>query len=173
MGTGADWSLPRYRRGAARHSLAALCGGAYLPIGTTLPIFAGGLVRLLVDLAASAAGTDADAESEISPGSLYASGLIAAGGIVGLFGVALKAYEATMGKGDILNFPHTFLDHDACRSWPSRCWRIRCSTLRGSRLRNNPPGISRQLPIAPSSGALWEEVRHCDVDEPAFMMYDE
>ena len=34
-----------------------------------------------------------DAESEISPGSLYASGLIAAGGIVGLLGVALKIYE--------------------------------------------------------------------------------
>jgi uncharacterized oligopeptide transporter (OPT) family protein len=86
--------------------------GAYLPIGTTLPIFAGGVVRLLVDLAAKRSGaTEAEPESEISPGSLYASGLIAAGGIVGLFGVALKAYEATMGKGDILNFPHTFLDH--------------------------------------------------------------
>ncbi|MFZ0339394.1 MAG: oligopeptide transporter, OPT family [Terracidiphilus sp.] len=87
--------------------------GAYLPIGTTLPIFAGGVVRLLVDLAAKrSGGADAEAESEISPGSLYASGLIAAGGIAGLFGVALKAYEATMGKGDILNFPHTFIDHD-------------------------------------------------------------
>jgi putative OPT family oligopeptide transporter len=86
--------------------------GAYLPIGTTLPIFAGGVVRLLVDLAAKRRGGAAEAESEISPGSLYASGLIAAGGIVGLFGVALKAYEATMGKGDILNFPHTFLDHN-------------------------------------------------------------
>jgi hypothetical protein len=30
---------------------------------------------------------------------------------VGLCGVALKAYEATFNKGDILNFPHTFLDH--------------------------------------------------------------
>ncbi len=87
--------------------------GAYLPIGTTLPIFAGGVVRLLVDMAAKrSGGADAEAESEISPGSLYASGLIAAGGIAGLFGVALKAYEATMGKGDILNFPHTFIDHD-------------------------------------------------------------
>jgi hypothetical protein len=85
--------------------------GAYLPIGTTLPIFAGGVVRLLVDLAAKRSGAADEAESEISPGSLYASGLIAAGGIVGLFGVALKAYEATMGNGDILNFPHTFLDH--------------------------------------------------------------
>ena len=34
-----------------------------------------------------------DAESEISPGSLYASGLIAAGGIVGLLGVCTKLYE--------------------------------------------------------------------------------
>ena len=35
-----------------------------------------------------------DAESEISPGSLYASGLIAAGGLVGLLGVCVKLYEA-------------------------------------------------------------------------------
>ncbi len=35
-----------------------------------------------------------DAESEVSPGSLYASGLIAAGGIMGLLGVVIKLYEA-------------------------------------------------------------------------------
>jgi putative OPT family oligopeptide transporter len=85
--------------------------GAYLPIGTTLPIFVGGVVRWMVDQAAKRAG-DEDADSEISPGSLFASGLIAAGGIVGLVGVALKAYESTVGKGDILNFPHTFLDNN-------------------------------------------------------------
>jgi putative OPT family oligopeptide transporter len=85
--------------------------GAYLPIGTTLPIFIGGVVRWMVDRAAKKAGEEG-ADSEISPGSLFASGLIAAGGIVGLIGVALKAYESTVGKGDILNFPTTFLDHD-------------------------------------------------------------
>jgi putative OPT family oligopeptide transporter len=85
--------------------------GAYLPIGTTLPIFIGGVMRWMVDRAAKKAGEE-DAESEISPGSLFASGLIAAGGIVGLIGVALKAYETTYGKGDLLNFPTTFLDHD-------------------------------------------------------------
>jgi putative OPT family oligopeptide transporter len=37
---------------------------------------------------------DAATESEVSPGSLYASGLIAAGGIVGLIGVCVKLYEA-------------------------------------------------------------------------------
>ena len=86
--------------------------GAYLPIGTTLPIFVGGVVRWMIDQVAKKHGEDADTESEISPGSLFASGLIAAGGLVGLIGVALKAYESTVGKGDILNFPHTFLDNN-------------------------------------------------------------
>jgi putative OPT family oligopeptide transporter len=86
--------------------------GAYLSIGTTLAIFCGGVVRWLVDQASKRAGEDtSETESEISPGSLYASGLIAAGGIVGLMGVALKGYETTTDKGDILNFPHTFLDN--------------------------------------------------------------
>jgi hypothetical protein len=65
--------------------------GAYLSIGTTLAIFCGGAVRWFVDQAVKRAnGEISEAESEISPGSLYASGLIAAGGIVGLFGVGLK-----------------------------------------------------------------------------------
>ena len=86
--------------------------GAYLPIGTTLPIFVGGVVRWLVDQAAKKAGSEEE-DSEISPGSLFASGLIAAGGIVGLFGVALKALEATYFENrDLLNLPHTFLDNN-------------------------------------------------------------
>jgi putative OPT family oligopeptide transporter len=71
--------------------------GAYLSIATTLAIFAGGLMRWMVDraMAKHAVQTEAaaDTDSEISPGSLYASGLIAAGGIVGLFGVAIRAGE--------------------------------------------------------------------------------
>ena len=87
--------------------------GAYLSIGTTLAIFCGGMVRWFVDEAVKKAGGDtADVDSEISPGSLFASGLIAAGGIVGLCGVALKGYESTFDKGDILNLPHTFLDNN-------------------------------------------------------------
>jgi uncharacterized oligopeptide transporter (OPT) family protein len=88
--------------------------GAYLSIGTTLAIFCGGMVRWFVDAAVKKAGEDtAGSESEISPGSLFASGLIAAGGIVGLIGVALKGYEATFKDSrDLLNFPHTFLDNN-------------------------------------------------------------
>jgi putative OPT family oligopeptide transporter len=83
--------------------------GAYLSIATTLAIFAGGIVRWMIDSAVE----KAESESEISPGSLYASGLIAAGGIVGLLGVALKLYETAVGKQDVLSFPATNpLHHD-------------------------------------------------------------
>jgi uncharacterized oligopeptide transporter (OPT) family protein len=78
--------------------------GAYLSIGTTLAIFTGGLVRLLVDMALKRAGEQAD-DSEISPGALYASGLIAAGGIVGLIGVAIKAYESIANTHVPIQFP--------------------------------------------------------------------
>jgi putative OPT family oligopeptide transporter len=86
--------------------------GAYLSIGTTLAIFTGGVVRWMVDAAVKKAGDSADAEGDVSPGSLYASGLIAAGGIIGLLGVALKLYETTWGKEDPIAIPHSFLYHD-------------------------------------------------------------
>ncbi len=66
--------------------------GFYIPISTTLAIFCGGLVRWLVDKAAERAGQKTE-ESDVSPGSLYASGLIAAGGIVGLLGIIVKLLE--------------------------------------------------------------------------------
>ena len=84
--------------------------GAYLSIGTTLAIFTGGVVRHLVDSAVKrAGGTD---EGDVSPGSLYASGLIAAGGIVGLIGVALRGYETFFDKPNPIGFPHSFLYND-------------------------------------------------------------
>ena len=53
-----------------------------------------------------------DLESEISPGSLYASGLIAAGGIVGLLGVVIKLYEAATEKSIPRFSPNNPLHHD-------------------------------------------------------------
>ena len=86
--------------------------GAYLSIGTTLAIFVGGIMRFFVDAALKKAspahssenGTS-ETDSEISPGALYASGLIAAGGIVGLIGVAIKAYESLSGNHVPIQFP--------------------------------------------------------------------
>jgi putative OPT family oligopeptide transporter len=66
--------------------------GFYLSIATTLAIFTGGIVRWLVDRAAAKAGEQKD-DSDVSPGSLFASGLIAAGGVVGLLGIFIKLLE--------------------------------------------------------------------------------
>jgi putative OPT family oligopeptide transporter len=51
-------------------------------------------------------------ESEISSGSLFASGLIAAGGIVGLLGVAVKLYEAATDRSIPRFSENNFLHHD-------------------------------------------------------------
>jgi putative OPT family oligopeptide transporter len=66
--------------------------GFYLSIATTLAIFAGGVVRWLVESRTRKTGGTVE-ESEVSPGSLYSSGLIAAGGIVGLLGMVIKVLE--------------------------------------------------------------------------------
>jgi len=82
--------------------------GAYLSIGTTLAIFCGGVIRWLVDQAMVRSGTlpESTTESEVSAGSLYASGLIAAGGIMGLLGVCVKLYESATDK-TIFRFAET------------------------------------------------------------------
>jgi uncharacterized oligopeptide transporter (OPT) family protein len=72
----------------------AFAVGAYLSIGTTLAIFVGGVVRWMIESSAKRAG-ETPTESEVSPGSLFASGLIAAGGIMGLIGIAVKLIEST------------------------------------------------------------------------------
>jgi hypothetical protein len=62
--------------------------GSYLSIGTTAAIFCGGLVKSLAER-----GTQQTEEGEASPGALFASGLIAAGGIVGLLAIVIKLME--------------------------------------------------------------------------------
>ena len=92
--------------------------GAYLSIATTLAIFVGGVMRWMVDRAmerhrlANAIPGDELASEEISPGSLYASGLIAAGGIVGLLGVCIKLYEAATDRSIPRFSDHNPLHHD-------------------------------------------------------------
>jgi hypothetical protein len=62
--------------------------GSYLSIGTTCAIFVGGVVRWLAER-----GQKEKSDDETGPGALYASGLIAAGGIIGLLGIAVKLLE--------------------------------------------------------------------------------
>jgi uncharacterized oligopeptide transporter (OPT) family protein len=60
------------------HSLS-FAVGSYLPIATTAPIFAGGLVRAYVERK-----TGAPQESEVGAGTLFSSGLIAGGSLCGI-----------------------------------------------------------------------------------------
>jgi putative OPT family oligopeptide transporter len=62
--------------------------GSYLPIATTAPIFAGGVVRWLVER-----GAAAPQESEISSGTLFSSGLIAGGSLAGILYAALFGFK--------------------------------------------------------------------------------
>jgi uncharacterized oligopeptide transporter (OPT) family protein len=64
--------------------------GSYISIGTTMAMFAGGVVRWLAEQGTESKGA---AESEVSPGSLYASGLIAAGGVFGLLAIILNLLQ--------------------------------------------------------------------------------
>jgi putative OPT family oligopeptide transporter len=60
------------------HSLS-FAVGSYLPIATTAPIFAGGLVRAYVEKKTGLAE-----ESEVGSGTLFSSGLIAGGSLAGI-----------------------------------------------------------------------------------------
>jgi uncharacterized oligopeptide transporter (OPT) family protein len=64
--------------------------GSYISIGTTMAMFAGGLVRWLAE---QGMAKKSDSENEVSPGSLYASGLIAAGGVFGLLAIVINLLQ--------------------------------------------------------------------------------
>lgn len=64
--------------------------GSYISIGTTMAMFAGGLVRWLAERGAE---KKEGAGSEVSPGSLYSSGLIAAGGVFGLLAIVINLLQ--------------------------------------------------------------------------------
>jgi hypothetical protein len=63
--------------------------GSYISIGTTMAMFAGGVVRWLAERGME----KQEGESEVSPGSLYASGLIAAGGVFGLLAIVINLLQ--------------------------------------------------------------------------------
>lgn len=57
--------------------------GAYLPLATTLPIFAGGAIKGLVDWRAKSKGEKTE-DAELGRGSLFATGLVAGGALMGV-----------------------------------------------------------------------------------------
>ena len=79
------WGLVIAGMGIA--AMVELCGisslafavGAYLPLSTTSPIFMGGLIKLIADKL-----NKKKDDSEIGPGALFSSGLIAGGALTGI-----------------------------------------------------------------------------------------
>jgi putative OPT family oligopeptide transporter len=68
----------------------AFATGMYISIATTAAMFAGGLVRWAVEASMK---EKVEGDSEASPGALYSSGLIAAGGIFGLLGIIIALLQ--------------------------------------------------------------------------------
>jgi len=93
--------------GAALAVMIQVCGlsslawavGAYLPLSTTMPIFVGGVMRLIAEKMSGR-----KEESEISSGMLYSTGLVAGGSIGGVLIAALSAvtWKALAGDHDHL-----------------------------------------------------------------------
>lgn len=110
-------------RDAAKREAAVIARriAAVSPPGTAVAVFPGDthvpfapphtLDELEGDLTGNEALTDLD-NDEVSPGSLFASGLIAAGGIVGLLGVAIRLYESATDRNMPRFSEHNLLHHD-------------------------------------------------------------
>jgi putative OPT family oligopeptide transporter len=80
-------------------SALAFAVGAYLPLSTTLPIFGGALVRTLAQRGESKHHESAESD-ELGAGSLFSTGLVAGGALVGVFAAALYALaDATNSAG--------------------------------------------------------------------------
>jgi putative OPT family oligopeptide transporter len=74
--------------------------GVYLPLSTMTPIFAGGLIKLLADYR-NRSKVESKIESEIGPGSLFSSGLIAGGALTGILVAIFIGTTITKGGKDV------------------------------------------------------------------------
>ncbi len=77
--------------------------GLYLPLSTTLPIFAGGALKGVADKVAAARGEPPE-EGELGGGSLFATGLVAGGALTGVIVALLQVNDdvaAALGKLDL------------------------------------------------------------------------
>ncbi|MEJ8817881.1 OPT family oligopeptide transporter [Lacibacter sp. H407] len=81
--------------------------GLYLPLSTTLPIFAGGAIRGLVDRKKKKSGEVLTAEEEdLGKGNLFATGLVAGGALAGVLIAFFSAPDATQAFLQKINLEH-------------------------------------------------------------------
>lgn len=94
-----DWQVVLV--GAFLAITVELCGvnalsfavGAYLPLSTTAPIFVGGAIKGVTDWIAKRKHESVE-ESELGPGSLYATGLVAGGALAGVIIALLSVNDS-------------------------------------------------------------------------------
>jgi hypothetical protein len=83
--------------------------GAYLPLSTTLPIFAGGAVRGLADLYQKKKNIKLSAEEEeLGKGNLFATGLVAGGAVAGVIFAIMAGFDGPAAFLNKLNMEHGF-----------------------------------------------------------------
>jgi OPT family oligopeptide transporter len=82
--------------------------GAYLPLSTTLPIFAGGAIKGLVSWREKQKAKSAE-EEEIAPGNLFATGLVAGGAIAGVIVAILMVIPAVRDNLSKVNIEPLFV----------------------------------------------------------------
>jgi OPT family oligopeptide transporter len=81
--------------------------GAYLPLSTTLPIFAGGVVKGIVDWRASRKHLKKEGDDELGKGNLFATGLVAGGALAGVVVALLSVDENIYAALEKINMEHT------------------------------------------------------------------
>lgn len=100
LGSKLDWQFIIV--GMAIAIVVELCGikalsfaiGLYLPLSTTLPIFAGGAIRGIVDATHKKRNDPVSAEEEdLRKGNLFATGLVAGGALAGVIIAFLLAFD--------------------------------------------------------------------------------
>lgn len=82
--------------------------GAYLPLSTTLPIFAGGAIKGFVDRQSKKNQDTKPEDDELGKGNLFATGLVAGGALMGVIYAFLMAFEITAVPVGKMNIEHRF-----------------------------------------------------------------
>jgi OPT family oligopeptide transporter len=83
--------------------------GAYLPLSTTLPIFAGGAIRGIVDARNKKKNIHVSPEEEeLGKGNLFATGLVAGGAVAGVIIAIMAGFNGSAKVLDALNLESKF-----------------------------------------------------------------
>ncbi|OJH34410.1 OPT family oligopeptide transporter [Cystobacter ferrugineus] len=83
--------------------------GAYLPLSTTAPIFVGGAIKGLSDFVAQRKGEHVE-ESELGPGNLFSTGLVAGGALAGVVVAMLSVSDRVSGAISHLSVEHALVN---------------------------------------------------------------